>query len=1641
MAKKKLNRKVALIGSFVFLLLAVLVIVLFLYLGRDPHKFLQYGDNAMKAAQQATDPQQREDLYKEAERNYKKAFSQAKTDELKIVALYRLADNLIANEKWRDALGCWTQIVRLDAKDVKARYGRLKYFYVIAQTSAGSIWQEVVSQASEFIDMVEKPGGQTELAQADTEKWEVDALLQRDETSHRLLPYLHLIRGRANLTAAELGLVPNKQQALAAAVEDLEKVRQLEKENVEVYFYLARAEALKGTFDAATGSMEAKMNGYNKGVEILKEGIEASNHNQGAYINLMTMKHAIARVNMDVNQKNHILELEPEYIAIGEKFSSSPEIFAAISDFYSDYYLGAIYLDKAIEASEKTLALDANNAEYSIKAANLYYRRYSIRKQKQDMEKAIEIAKKAIMLPDVQNLTGPRSSAARVYQVQLNGFLANIYMDQIFALPESQRQSEGQQMLSEAQQAVRQIEQIYGSGDDPQVIKWQGTVELAAATLSKGDAGAAVRKLYKTYTQMKASSASGRADAYLCYRLARTFANSSENGAYGEFLAGALESGIEEFVPEVRLNFAEFLASMGRWNFALANVALYEERCGANERSRLLKITSHIGAREFAEAEQYLEQMSQHDPNWMMSKVSILESQSRQIRNLIQRKAEKPRTSTVLLEILTQRQQEAVDQRSKEQLESQIKDHLSAFLGYMDKLLEKDPNSVSTSTVSSLYEDAIAAGQTETAKQIVDKFMKYQPDNLTMLVYKRLLAEPDPAKVPVEKILQIREEVISGIADPVKRALNLGIFYQINNEPNKAEVQFKKVVGILPGAETLQADENTQRRAAASLFDIALNKQDWDAADKIMQMARQKNLDDCSGDFFAARIALAREQYDTALASIESALVQRPVFGYGYLLRSRINTALGKEGSAIADIQTAANLNPIDKVIARERASQLYQRNKKLADNVSSAQLAEARGTLDWAMALNPGDAQLINFYAEYISDAEPQMALALRQSLQENAPSMQNALLLARLAMRLGLDSTDTQKRQALFGMAAAALEQAKRIDPQNPAVLESYADFYRQTGQNEKVEQMLSASKDSQTRLLWRHYVKSGRLEEAKKTLDKAYEANPKDTDTIRGLLFLAEKSGNRNDVIKYAEQLLSVEQTAENHLLLVQTYLNTGLVKEAEQKLASFQERYPTDGRGLLLGAWLSMKQGHTKEALELINKRLATDQNDATAWQLRGQINFMMAEYDQSIMDLKRSKTSLDSALTRLLLAKTYLKTGRSEDAITELKSAFEDPQAPDEVRTLLERIYMRDKRKEALDDFYAKVMTALPESIPWQSRAAGFASVTGDWAKSEQLYDLALGKCKEQGQESPDALGGYLRALMVNGKMDKLFEEGAKYIDGNLAPVAYLRMAEGKMKLGDRATAIKYCSNGLEKAGDNTMMVTQVLQNAYSLLGQQQTEELCRQMLTAQPDAFASNWAMFNFAKFKEDYNKAVEYIDKCLSKVDLESDKGLECTLQKAESLILIYQKTSDNNYLKRAMEQYESLLAKVPNNTYVLNNVAYLLAENNQDLNKAMEYAKRACDTKSDEPMYLDTYAFVCYKNGKYAEATQYAQAAIQQYESRQQQTPVEVYEHLGQSQEKLGELTQARAAYQQALDAGGEGIAKPLKERITAAMERLGK
>ena len=128
-----------------------------------------------------------------------------------------------------------------------------------------------------------------------------------------------------------------------------------------------------------------------------------------------------------------------------------------------------------------------------------------------------------------------------------------------------------------------------------------------------------------------------------------------------------------------------------------------------------------------------------------------------------------------------------------------------------------------------------------------------------------------------------------------------------------------------------------------------------------------------------------------------------------------------------------------------------------------------------------------------------------------------------------------------------------------------------------------------------------------------------------------------------------------------------------------------------------------------------------------------------------------------------------------------------------------------------------------------------------------------------------------------------------------------------------------------------------------------------------------------------------------------------------------------------------------MPNNTSFLNNLAYMLAEGDENIGDALKYAEKVYSLAPNDPGVLDTYGYVLYKNGKYSEALGHLNAALQYYGQNKLYIGAEVYEHLGLIKQALGDEFGAVTAYEQALKVGAGSLSNKDVERIKKALESL--
>lgn len=161
---------------------------------------------------------------------------------------------------------------------------------------------------------------------------------------------------------------------------------------------------------------------------------------------------------------------------------------------------------------------------------------------------------------------------------------------------------------------------------------------------------------------------------------------------------------------------------------------------------------------------------------------------------------------------------------------------------------------------------------------------------------------------------------------------------------------------------------------------------------------------------------------------------------------------------------------------------------------------------------------------------------------------------------------------------------------------------------------------------------------------------------------------------------------------------------------------------------------------------------------------------------------------------------------------------------------------------------------------------------------------------------------------------------------------------------------------------------------------------------------------------KKDFKKAISYISNATA---LESqDKDL--LSQSYSSLGDCYHSTGDN---QRSDESYEKSLTYNPDNAYTLNNYAYYLSVRGASLDKAAEMSKHSNELQPNTASFEDTYAWILFKQKKYADAKVWMEKAI----SHDKDHSAVQAEHYGDILYNLGDTDGAVKSWKKAKEYGG--------------------
>lgn len=176
------------------------------------------------------------------------------------------------------------------------------------------------------------------------------------------------------------------------------------------------------------------------------------------------------------------------------------------------------------------------------------------------------------------------------------------------------------------------------------------------------------------------------------------------------------------------------------------------------------------------------------------------------------------------------------------------------------------------------------------------------------------------------------------------------------------------------------------------------------------------------------------------------------------------------------------------------------------------------------------------------------------------------------------------------------------------------------------------------------------------------------------------------------------------------------------------------------------------------------------------------------------------------------------------------------------------------------------------------------------------------------------------------------------------------------------------------------------------------------------------------------YESVLERIDKDKT---LKKDQKAEFAERARYLLSGVY---IDAKQVDKATEHLQALLKEKPDDATYNNDLGYIWADNDKNLDEAEKLIRKAIDQDrkdrkanpeltpgedKDNAAYLDSLGWVLFKQKKYAEAKKYLQEAVKDKEGQH----IEIFDHLGDVLQALNEKEAAIDAWKKGIEHAGKG------------------
>ena len=388
-------------------------------------------------------------------------------------------------------------------------------------------------------------------------------------------------------------------------------------------------------------------------------------------------------------------------------------------------------------------------------------------------------------------------------------------------------------------------------------------------------------------------------------------------------------------------------------------------------------------------------------------------------------------------------------------------------------------------------------------------------------------------------------------------------------------------------------------------------------------------------------------------------------------------------------------------------------------------------------------------------------------------------------------------------------------------------------------------------------------------------------------------------------------------------------------------------------------------------------------------------------------------ALDGKSERLTVAKSELFTrlGNQKAAIAEMKSLAD--QYPNDLNYRVmygDALLQNDQKAQALA-VYEEVLREEPRNVPALLSMVGYYASEGDTLRADQMNErLLLNEDVEADTRLEIMRREVMNDLQSQGDSTRILRLFHKVLsmpepepDMALMCATYMKLREMP---GDSINGMY--EQVLRMAPDNAYARLQLVADAWNREELDRVIDLCKAARQYNPDDMAFYYYQ-GFAYYRQDdIDHALDAFQNGVSVITSESNPDLASDFYEVMGELL-YKK----GRVREAFAAYDSCLVWKADRINCLNNYAYYLSELDEQLEKAERMSFKTIKAEPENATYLDTYAWILFKQGRYAEAKIYIDQTLQ-YDP---DASAVLLEHAGDIYAKCGDMAQAVSYWEQSL------------------------